>query len=197
MNIAFFDFDGTITNTDSLFRFIRYSKGNFRFYIGMLMLAPVFLFFKLKLIKNWRAKEIVLSWFFKGTREVDFVNRGKRFARHVIPRIIREEASQALAFHQANGDKIVIVTASLSVWIKPWCDTHQFGLIATSPEFENGRFTGRIAGKNCYGEEKVRRIKTEFDLGMFMKIYAYGDSIADMEMINLADIKYLRWSKMD
>lgn len=52
MNIAFFDFDGTITNTDSLFRFIRYSKGNFRFYIGMLMLAPVFLFFKLKLIKK-------------------------------------------------------------------------------------------------------------------------------------------------
>lgn len=197
MNIAFFDFDCTITNTDSLFRFIRYSKGSFRFYIGLLMLGPVFLFFKLKLIKNWRAKEMVLTWFFKGMPESKLLAQGREFADQVIPQIIRPEALDAFDFHRRSGDKIVVVTASLTFWIKPWCDALGFSLIGTEPEFRNGIFTGRFAGKNCHGKEKVARIKTVYDLTAFGKIYAYGDSSADREMLNLADVKFLKWAKIE
>lgn len=197
MNIAFFDFDGTITNTDTLFRFIRFSKGSFRFVAGLLMTSPVFLFYKLRLIPNWRAKEMVLSWFFRGNSEQELLDAGNSFASRVIPEIIRPEAHDAFDFHRRQGDPVVVVTASLSFWIKPWCDARGFSLIATEPEFANGTFTGRFRGKNCYGKEKVERIEKEFDLGSFEKIYAYGDSSGDREMLHLADVKYLKWTKID
>lgn len=197
MNIAFFDFDGTITNTDSLFRFIRFSKGNFRFFAGLLVMSPVFLLYLLKLIPNDRAKEMVLAWFFKGTSENKLLAQGKEFAYQVIPQIIRAEAQEALDFHRHEGDVVVVVTASLSCWIKPWCDAQGFSLLATEAEFRNGVFTGRFAGKNCHGEEKVARIRAAYDLTVFGKIYAYGDSSGDEEMLNLADVKFLKWAKIE
>lgn len=197
MNIAFFDFDGTITNTDSLFRFIRFSKGKFRFFAGLLVTSPVFLLYLLKLVPNDRAKEMVLAWFFKGISENKLLAQGKEFAEQVIPQIVSVEAQNAFDFHRREGDVVVVVTASLSCWIKPWCDAQGFSLLATEPEFRNGVFTGRFAGRNCHGEEKVARIRAAYDLTAFGKIYAYGDSSADREMLNLADVKFLKWAKIE
>jgi len=197
MNIAFFDFDGTITNSDTFFRFIRFSKGNLWFYAGIILLSPVLLFYRLGLIPNWKAKEIVFSFFFKGISESVLLQAGTNFAEEIIPKIIRSEAQKAIDFHRVEKDMIVVVTASFSVWIKPWCDAGQMEIIATEPEIKDGRVTGLIKGKNCHGLEKVKRINDAFDLNRFAKIYAYGDSSADMEMLNLADEKFLKWAKIN
>ncbi len=53
-----------------------------------------------------------------------------------------------------------------------------------------------IQGKNCNGREKVKRIKNEYDIESFDKIYAYGDSNGDKPMLEMADIKYFRWKKL-
>lgn len=197
MNIAFFDFDGTITTKDTLFQFIRFSKGTLSFVLGIFVLSPVLLAFRLGIIPNWRAKEILFAWFFKGVTEAEIHKLGDGFASQVIPTLIRPEAEAALAFHEDKGSRIVVVTASFSVWIKPWCDSNQIELIATECEFQQGKLTGLIQGKNCYGKEKVRRIREKFDLEQFDRIYAYGDSKADLEMLNLADEKLMKWKKME
>jgi HAD superfamily hydrolase (TIGR01490 family) len=197
MNIAFFDFDGTITAKDTLIQFIRFSKGTFRFYLGILILSPVLLAFKIGILQNWRAKEILFSWFFRGTSEIKIQNLGAGFASQIIPSLIRPEAEKALAFHKNAGNRVVVVSASFSVWIEPWCKANQIELIATEYEIRNGKLTGLIQGENCYGKEKVRRIRTEYSLKKFDQIYAYGDSKADLEMLNLADVKYMRWKKME
>lgn len=197
MNIAFFDFDGTITTKDTLFQFIRFSKGNFKFYLGLLFLLPVLLAFKAGFLPNWRAKEILFTWFFKGISEAEMHKLGDSFASHIIPTLICPEAKEALAFHTDKGSRIVVVTASFSIWIKPWCDSNQVELIATECEIQQGKLTGLIQGKNCYGKEKVRRIREKFALEQFDRIYAYGDSKADLEMLNLADEKQMKWKKME
>ncbi|HEU5146872.1 MAG TPA: haloacid dehalogenase-like hydrolase, partial [Chryseosolibacter sp.] len=51
----------------------------------------------------------------------------------------------------------------------------------------NKHLTGKILGRNCYGDEKVCRIKEEFDLPSFERIIAYGDSSGDREMLQLAN----------
>lgn len=197
MNIAFFDFDGTITTKDTLFQFIRFSKGNFKFYLGLLILLPVLLAFKAGFLPNWRAKEILFTWFFKGISEGEMNKLGDGFASQIIPTLIRPEAEEALAFHRDKGSRIVVVTASFSIWVKPWCDSKQIELIATECEIQQGKLTGLLQGKNCYGKEKVRRIREKFDLEQFDQIYAYGDSKADLEMLNLADLKQMKWKKME
>lgn len=197
MNIAFFDFDGTITTKDTLFQFIRFSKGNFKFYMGLLLLLPVLLAFKAGFLPNWRAKEILFTWFFKGISEAEINKLGNGFASQIIPTLIRPEAEEALAFHKDKGSRIVVVTASFSIWVRPWCDSKQIELIATECEIQQGKLTGLIQEKNCNGKEKVIRIRERFDLEQFDRIYAYGDSKADLEMLNLADEKQMKWKKME
>ena len=193
MTIAFFDFDGTITIKDTMFQFIRFSKGNFIFYAGLFLLLPVLITFKIGIIPNWKAKEILFSFYFKGMKESDALKLGQEFSEQIIPGLLGQEAIHEFEFHKNLGSKIVVVTASFSIWVKHWCDLHQFGLIATEYDTNQGHLSGLIKGKNCYGAEKVRRIKEIFDLDQFKKIYAYGDSKADIEMLNLADFKYLKW----
>lgn len=196
MTIAFFDFDGTLTTKDTMFQFIRFSKGNPIFYSGLLLLLPVLIAFKIGIIPNGRAKEILFSFYFKGMEVQEAIRLGQEFSEKVIPRLLRKEAVQAIEFHKNLGTRIVVVTASLSIWVKPWCDLHQFDLIATGYDTRQGKLSGFIKGKNCHGDEKVNRINEKYNLVQFSEIYAYGDSRADIKMLNLADYKYLRWKQI-
>ena len=60
-------------------------------------------------------------------------------------------------------------------------------LLASTLEQRDGRLTGRYASLQCTGEEKVRRIRTTFDLSAFSRLYAYGDTVEDLPMLALAD----------
>ncbi len=65
MILVLFDFDGTITTHDSLIKFIRYAVGDIETVLGMTFLSPMLIAYKLKLIPNYRAKQWILSHFFK------------------------------------------------------------------------------------------------------------------------------------
>jgi phosphatidylglycerophosphatase C len=93
-----------------------------------------------------------------------------------------------LQWHRSQGHRILIVTASLEVWLKPWCTEINVELIATKMECENGLVTGEFGSKNCHGQEKVNRIKAVLEIAQYTSIYAYGDSTGDTEMLALADI---------
>lgn len=196
MTIAFFDFDGTITRKDSMFQFIQFSKGSFLFIVGLIVLLPVLISYKIGIIPNWRAKEILFSFYFKGMSESKVLKLGLEFSKQILPFSIRPEAILEIEHHKNSGTKIVVVSASFSLWVKPWCDANNFELIATEYDTNGDKLTGKIKGKNCHASEKVRRINEKYNLHKFDKIYAYGDSKADLEMLNLADIKYLKWKEI-
>src|SRR5882724_3534751 len=79
--LALFDFDGTITSKDTLLEFIVYVKGRPLFYIGMFLLMPFLILYKLKVIHGESAKEKVLSFFFKNTEQRKFQDRCSAFVR--------------------------------------------------------------------------------------------------------------------
>jgi phosphoserine phosphatase len=55
-------------------------------------------------------------------------------------------------------------------------------------EVIDGRITGRFKTKNCYGPEKVNRIKAVLKGPREdYEIFAFGDSRGDREMLNFAD----------
>jgi HAD superfamily hydrolase (TIGR01490 family) len=191
MNIVFFDFDGTLTTRDSFTDFIIYARGYVNFLVGVLLLSPVLISYKLKITPNWRAKEKVLGYFFGGWQVREFQDLASRYARERLPQIIRESALQKIYEHRAAGDKVAVVTAAFDSWLQDWCAAHGLDLLATQLETKNGRLTGRILGKNCYGPEKVRRIQERYNLADFSRIYAYGDSPGDEEMLALADCAWV------
>lgn len=192
MKIAFFDFDGTITTDDSLLKFIRFVVGNFKFMQGLAVLSPVLFLYKLKVIPNYKAKQLMLSYFFKGMSEKSFTEVAKQYSLEHIDKIVRKDAMKQIQWHHANGHRVVVVSASLECWLHPWCKKNGLELIGTKLEVLDGIITGRLLTKNCYGIEKVNRIKGKYNLEEYEYIYAYGDSSGDREMLSLANKKYYK-----
>ncbi|MBV7530115.1 HAD family hydrolase [Chitinophaga sp. sic0106] len=189
MTIAFFDFDGTITTRDTLWQIIRYQKGSVAMYAGIIRLLPALLAFKLKRIPAQEMKERVLAHYFGSMEEAVFRKGCEDFCAIALPGMLRDKALATIKKHQANGNIVVVVTASPRYWVEPWCKTLQIQCIGSELMVSNGRITGKIQGTNCNGEEKVNRIKKEFRLDNYRAIYAYGDSAGDLPMLALAGDK--------
>ena len=107
-------------------------------------------------------------------------------------KIIKPKALKRIRWHQNNGHTVVIVSASIESWLKTWCQKNSLKLIATKIEHKGNKITGKLDGKNCYGPEKVTRIKESYNLKEFTNIYSYGDSSGDFEMLKIADKKFYR-----
>jgi HAD superfamily hydrolase (TIGR01490 family) len=190
--LVLIDFDGTITTRDTLIAFVHFYRGKLMYWFGMLMLAPWMAMFLLKLIPNWKAKQFFLARYFKGESISDFNARGLAFSKKVLPALIRPAAAKAIAEYRKSNATIAVVSASAENWIKPWCDENGILCIATRLEVKNGLITGNIEGRNCYGDEKVCRVRDAFELSKFDKIIAYGDSSGDREMLELAHERHYK-----
>jgi len=177
--IAFFDFDGTITTKDTLLEFIKFSKGKFRFILGFILNAHYLVSYKLKIISNQSAKEKMLQFFYRDMPVEKFKNLCEEFTRKELPQLIRPKALDEIKKLQADGFDIVVVSASPENWICHWSEQMHVKLIATKMEVKDGKLTGRIVGKNCHGEEKVRRIMELYSLSDYEMVYAYGDTNGD------------------
>lgn len=190
--IVLFDFDGTITTKDTLLEFIRFYRGDFALITGFLINAPWLVLMKLKLIKNWEAKQKILKWFFEGEDINTFNSKCEEFTTKVVPALIRPKALEEIRAHQNANATVVVVSASAENWVAPWCASLNLNCMATRLEVKDNKLTGRITGANCYGPEKERRIRECFNLSEYEEIYAYGDSSGDSEMIALATNKHYK-----
>ena len=192
MTLALFDFDGTITTDDSLLKFIRFVVGDRRFLLGLVVLSPMLVLQKFKLIPNYKAKQYMLSWFFKGMSKEAFLKVANEYSLVHIDKILRPKAIEKINWHKNQGHKVVVVSASIECWLRPWCEKNNLELIATKLEIKDDIVTGKLLSKNCYGVEKVNRIKELYDLEIFDYIYAYGDSSGDKRMLEISHEKFYK-----
>jgi len=190
--IAFFDFDGTITTQDSLLEIIRFKKGTAGLVIGFLLHAPLLIAYKIGIISNHTAKERMLRYFFGGHSADAFQADCNRFANEFLPAFIRPKALHEINRLKELGFTVVVVSASAENWITEWSESLQLPLIATKLEIQNGKITGRLNGRNCYGTEKVQRIKAAFDLSEYGTIHCYGDTKGDKPMLELATFSFYK-----
>jgi HAD superfamily hydrolase (TIGR01490 family) len=144
-------------------------------------------------VPNNIAKEKFISHFFKGWEIIRFQNVAKNYSITQIDKIVRVEAIERIKWHKERGHKVVIVSASIEGWLKGWCNNYNLELLSTKLEVKNEKITGKFLTKNCYGIEKVKRIKEVYNLEEFKVIYAYGDSKGDKEMLSIADEKFYKY----
>ncbi|MBR4728768.1 MAG: haloacid dehalogenase-like hydrolase [Prevotella sp.] len=193
------DFDGTLTTRDTLIEFIRYAFGTRAFLLGFLKYAPLLVLMKLHLYPNYKAKEKVFAYFFKGMKIEEFDGLCQRFAkdnRHLL----RPEGIKVLQQAQADGAEILIVSASIDNWVQPFFEgvrsqasgDSSIRVIGTQVEVKAGLLTGRFLTNNCYGQEKVNRILELYPNRQDYHLTAYGDSRGDKELLAFADESYFK-----
>ena len=84
-----------------------------------------------------------------------------QFLQEMIQPIILPRARDLVQRHRAQGDELLIITATNRFITEPIAA--EFGvseLLASDPELRNGRYTGRIEGVPCFREGKVTRLET-------------------------------------
>jgi phosphatidylglycerophosphatase C len=190
--IAFFDFDGTITTKDTLLEFIKFCKGSFRFYLGFLINGPYLVAYKSKIISNQAAKEKVLQFFFRNTPADVFENQCDAFTKTKLSSLVRPGALQEIKKLKDANYVVVVVSASPENWIRKWAKENEVELIASRLEVKDGMMTGKIIGKNCHGEEKVRRIMEKYVITDYSSVHAYGDTGGDKPMLALATRSFFK-----
>jgi HAD superfamily hydrolase (TIGR01490 family) len=95
--------------------------------------------------------------------------------------------------HRANGDLLVIITATNSFVTGPIA--REFGvdhLIGTTPEEVDGEFTGRVSGVPSFKEGKITRLMQWLEsrdetLQSFEASWFYSDSHNDLPLLKLVD----------
>lgn len=192
-----FDFDGTVTTTDTLLAFIRYACGTVHFLAGFALFSPLLVLMKLHLYPNYRAKQRLFAWFFKGMADADFDARCRAFAAD-SKHLLRPETVRFMRRCMNNGGQLCIVSASIDNWVRPFFrdiaggTQHPLIVIGTQIEIKDGVLTGRFLTDNCYGAEKVRRVETLFPDRNDYYITAFGDSRGDKELLDYADERHYR-----
>ncbi len=178
--IAFFDFDGTITTTDSYFQFLLFCFG-WKGVIGnALKILPILFSYAFKFCDNETAKQSITSTFFKGMSESKFDKLCQDFVNTKLDSFIRPKAIEKIKWHQQQGHKVYIVSASFTKYLKYFAQKYNVEVIATELEVNDGKITGWFASRNCWGPEKIDRINEVVpDLDTYDDTYGYGDSKGD------------------
>lgn len=188
MKVYAFDFDGTLTKKDTFLAFIEYAKGYGKTFWGFFLFSPILILMKLRLFPNWKAKQMVFSWFFKGMNINEFNQICHEFADR-NQRIIRTRGWDTIRKALANGEQVIIITASIENWVKPFFKEfgNQIKVEGTKIDVRINQITGQFLTQNCYGVEKTKRLKEVFPYRQAYELIAFGDSDGDRYLLNEAD----------
>jgi phosphatidylglycerophosphatase C len=195
VNLALFDFDGTITYGDTFTPFIHFAVSARRIVVGTLRLSPMIVGYKLGRVPATKMRAAIVRAAFQGRDEREVSELGARYSQR-LARGVRPHALEKIRWHQAQGDVVVVVSASLDSYLRGWCQELGLALICTELEHEAGVLTGKYAGGDCTGLEKARRVRERYDLSQYPVVYAYGDTPEDYELLRLANKRYFRWQEM-
>jgi HAD superfamily hydrolase (TIGR01490 family) len=195
-SLALFDFDGTITWSDTWTPFMRLATRPSRLAAGRVLLSPVVAGYRLGVVSASRGRCLAARVAYTGENAAAIRRMGSEYASSVLPGKVRPAALDRIEWHRSRGDHVVVVSGSLDVYLQPWCAVRGLNCICTTLEERGGRLTGRYVGGDCSGAEKVRRVRQRYDLARYDRVFAYGDSGEDRELLEIAHHKSYRWTEI-
>lgn len=191
--LAVFDLDGTITRHDTLMPFVLACVLRRPWRLPRLLLIPplalAFLFHR----DRGRFKGALLRATIGGLPRAWLTARAGDFVPRLLERGLFAEALSAIEHHRAQGDRLVLMSASVDLYVPQIGQALGFGeTICTQVRWnENGRLDGRLATANCRGEEKRRCLQALIARQGPSRVYAYGNSGSDLPHMRLAQQAFL------
>jgi HAD superfamily hydrolase (TIGR01490 family) len=186
---AFFDVDGTITQTNVVQYSLWYRQRDMspvRRFIDLVLFAPAALRY---LVTEKISRHRFVEVFYQSYRDIDMDDLREwdreNFERYTAPRI-REGARKAVESHRERGHRTIILTGGLESRVEPLAE--QLGIddvLAVRLATENGRITGNVQGSYLVDEEKERAARdyaAEHHIDL-EKSFAYGDSMSDLPLL--------------
>jgi HAD superfamily hydrolase (TIGR01490 family) len=188
--IAFFDLDHTLLNTSSGMHYLWEIINQGRvpaWYVAYLSLG-----YQLKWLDFGEAHVRLINYVgragYQETRQ--FFERWVK--RRLLSRLTQQGQAQ-IAWHQAQGHRVVIISASIEEIVKPVAGHLGLGsdYLCTRLAVAHDRYLGRLNGPQCYGAGKVYWAKKWLAANKLTFPdaigYFYTDSSSDLPLLELAD----------
>lgn len=182
---ALFDYDGTLIRGDSTLLLVFFAVKRYPRALGTLMALAGAL---LPYLAGLKSREEIKILALGALRHVPRERRAAFFhefhQRLLQPRVL-PGALERLAWHREQGHLLVIVSASVDLYLKEVArDLRVDHLICSRAVLDP---SPGLLSPNCRGEEKVRRIREEPMAGAIRweDSWAYGDSLADQSLLEL------------
>lgn len=194
--LAIFDVDYTITRRETLRELYKYSlKENKKNLIYVPRALFSGLLYILKIYDEKRVKESFLK-FIENMSENDLEGFTKRFYEKRFKNILYNDSLEMMKKLKGEGYKIYLISASPEFYLKHLYEIKEVDkIIGTKFYMNEGKFTRKMDGLNCKGEEKVKRLKKfleeekiEVD---FEESYMFSDSLSDKPLFDLVGKPYL------
>jgi len=178
--VVAFDVDGTLTTRDCVVPFLQQIAGRARL-AGGVALRPAAITNALIRRDRDRFKAVAMRAAYAGRTAATVEGLGTEFARTVHGEWLRPDTAGRLA---SLGSYLHPLGKLLGV-DDVLCTEAVLG--------DDGRYTGAMVGENCRGPEKVRRLHAWMDQQELRgaRVWAYGDSAGDREMLAAADHRFL------
>ena len=192
--VAAFDFDGTLAHGDSLIPFLMRLRGRRRVGVALARYGPAIAW----AVSGRGSRDAVKSAFvgslLEGVPAADVAAVGESFAEELRRRRLRPDMAARVAWHRGEGHELVMVSASLAVYLEPLGRALGFdSVLATALEVgDDGVLTGRLLGANVRGPEKAARLTAWLGADAHdVELWAYGDSSGDHDLFALAQSAFL------
>lgn len=189
-NLALFDFDGTLCKKDSFTGFIFYALSKRHIVKQGIKILPWIQAYYLNAYPAHAMRSKLFRAMFSNANVLELQQIAQDYAASLMSQLSHPLLKQ-LRQHQALGDEVVLVSASVDVYLKHVCSLLNIDLICTQTEQVNNTYTGQYTTPDCSAEQKRRRILEKYHLDDYAVIYAYGNSIEDNEMLALANHAYM------
>ncbi len=187
MIFAVFDVDDTLSRGDSLkwFGWYVFKRGGLKTScLPALVLCSVK--YLLGLCGAGVFKAAVLKTLLSGTSVSAAEDLAERFAGDLLLGKLFPLGKERVLWHKIRNHRIVLLSGSPEIYLKQFAsligaDT----LICTRLIARDGYLTGELAGENCKGEEKFKRLSSEAILrgANWGASYGYGNSAEDIPFL--------------
>lgn len=189
VDVAAFDVDGTLTVRDCVRPFL-VQVGGWQGMATALARRPARTVSAMVRRDRDAFKELIVGGVLRGRAVAQVEAAGEAFAAEVEAGWLRADTLGRLRWHQRMGHRIVLVSASLSPYLRPLGRRLGVdGVLCAEPLRNGDRFGDGLDGANCRAAEKVRRLDAwlaSCGLGDAL-VWAYGDSAGDRELLARAD----------
>ena len=185
--VAAFDVDGTLTTVDTFLPFLRRVAGP-RLVVTAATAAPLAAAVAVRAASRDRLKARVVASVFRGRPAAQVDALGRAHAEVIGARWMRADSLARLRWHQSQGHRTVLVSASLRPYLDPlgaWLGVDDV-LCTDLGVAPDGRLDGSLLGGNCRGPAKAERLLAHLG-GRPAELWSYGDSEGDRELLALAD----------
>lgn len=197
MQLVVFDFCETLVNFQSADRFVDYiiERENYRkhrwlFHLNRILTKTRVLAVTSKIFRELNPSKRLKLLQIKGISEQKVARYAQEFYdQNVMPNLIAP-LYDLMKKHVSTGDYVLILSGGYAPYLKIFTEKHGLkGFFGTEMQFENGKLTGKFAGKDCLYGQKTVLLEQYLNAHpiQYTKKIAYSDSVSDLRLLQWAD----------